>query len=221
MRNGTITAVGKVVGMAGLLALALAAAAAAQVNPPVASNVPAPLQQQPSVFGGRFAIFATGSFQMAAATTANGVPLSTTNVAGWQLGIRAHFNDYNAFEFRFSFAQPTQTYGSNLIVKATDTNYSLDYVRTIPLEGAIRPFFLGGVSIIHYVPTGANNTVGAGPQIRPGIDYGAGLDWKLTNQLSLRIEYREILYRIPDFGLIGISQWNRMPIPDIGLQWHF
>ncbi|MGH9474908.1 MAG: outer membrane beta-barrel protein [Terriglobales bacterium] len=184
--------------------------------------MPQPLQQQPSVFGGRFAIFAAGSYQTAAATQSNGgVPLSTTNVAGWQLGLRVHGNDYNAFEFRFSFAQPTQTYGSNLSVRFSEETYSLDYVRTIPLEGSIRPFFLGGVSIIHYIPVGANNTVGSGPQVRPGIDYGAGLDWKLTPQLSLRIEYRGIIYRLPDFDLIGISQWNHMPVPDVGLEWHF
>ncbi len=205
-----------------LLVLGLGVGAAAQVNPPVASNVPAPLQQQPSIWGGRFELFAVGSYETPLAATANSYPLSTSNVAGWQIGARIHGNDTNAFEFRFSFAQPLQTYGNqNLIVKATDTTYSMDYVRTMPLQGSIRPFFLGGVSVIHYVPTGGNNTAGASPQIRPGIDYGAGIDWKLTSQLSLRIEYREILYRIPDFALIGISQWNRMPIPDIGLAWHF
>ncbi|MGH9485442.1 MAG: hypothetical protein ACRD1F_10330, partial [Terriglobales bacterium] len=155
---------------AALLGLGLAGSAWAQVNPPVASNVPQPLQQQPSIWGGRFEIFAAGSMQFAKATTANSEALSTTNVGGFQIGALVHGNDSNAFEIRFSFAQPKQTYGSNLSVKASDYTYSMDYVRTIPAQGSLRPFFLGGVSVIHYEPTGNNNTPGAGPQLRPGID---------------------------------------------------
>ncbi|TAN20521.1 MAG: hypothetical protein EPN33_15230 [Acidobacteria bacterium] len=208
-------------GVIALVAFGLAGSAGAQVNPPVATNVPQPGQQSPSVWGGRFAILAAGSMQFAKATTANSNALSTTNVGGFQLGVEVFGNDSNAFEFRYSFARPTQTYGSNLSVKFNDQTYSMDYVRAIPTQGSIRPFFLGGVSVIHYVPTGGNNTPGAGPQVRAGIDLGAGLDWKLTSQLSLLLEYRDIIYRVPDFGLIGIKKWNNMPIPDVGLAWHF
>ncbi|MGH9466804.1 MAG: outer membrane beta-barrel protein [Terriglobales bacterium] len=208
-------------GVIALAGLGLGVGARAQVNPPIAKNVPTPEQQAPSVWGGRFVVIASGSMQFASATTANSEPLSTTNVAGFQLGLLTHINQYNAFEFRVSGAEPRQTYGSNLFATSFNTTYSFDYVFTDPTGDWWRPFLLVGASYLKYHPVGSNNTAGAGNQNRPGIDYGGGLDFLIRKNISLRVEYREILYKVPDFDLININKWNRMPIPDIGLAWHF
>ncbi|MGH9395153.1 MAG: hypothetical protein ACRD1E_13350, partial [Terriglobales bacterium] len=116
---------------AAALALGLTCAAAwGQVNPPIAPNVPSPLAQVPSPYGGNFELFLAGSMQFARATVANGQPVSTTNVAGAQLGLRYHVTDYNAVELRYSFAQPLQTYGSNLRAKSRANEISFDYAWT-------------------------------------------------------------------------------------------
>jgi|GEM_PF-3456768 len=203
------------------VALAMTTAALGQVNPPVASNIPPPFAKQPSVFGGSFELFAGGSMEFARATQANGKAISTTNVGGFQTGLRYHLTDNHAFEFRYSWAEPLQTYGTNLFVKSRENTFSIDYVYTFLSDHRIRPYLLAGYSIIHYVAILPQSSPGAFNQIRPGYDYGVGLDWKISNTWSLRTEYRGIIYHIPDFNLIYIGAWNHRPVPDIALVYHF
>lgn len=203
------------------MVLAMAMAALGQVNPPVASNIPPPFAKQPSVFGGSMEVFAGGSMQFARATTANNNAISTTNVGGFQVGVRYHLTDHHAFEFRYSYAQPEQSYGLNLHVKSHQNTYSIDYAFTFLSDRKIRPFLLGGYSIVHYVAVLPESSPGAFNQVRPAIDYGAGIDWKISKSWSVRAEYRALYYHIPDFNLIYIGKWNNMPIPDVALVYHF
>lgn len=204
------------------LALGLLAGAGAQgVNPPVAPNLPPPGNDNSTTYGGPLELFVGGSMQFAKATTANSVSLNTSNVAGGQAALRYHVNDWNAVEFRFAMAEPTQLYGTSTTVKSLARELSFDYALTFPTDGFVRPFFLGGLGTIHYKPTGGTNTPGAVAQNKITLIYGGGLDFKISTHFSLRAEYRGLFYRVPDFGLIGISKWNHMVEPDAGLVWHF
>ncbi|HXR97677.1 MAG TPA: outer membrane beta-barrel protein [Terriglobales bacterium] len=205
------------------LSLALIAGAAAQggVNPPVATNVPPPANSNSSAWGGASELYFAGSFQAAKATVANGVNVSTTNVAGAQIAYRYHVTDYNAVEVRVAFAQPTQTYGPTVIVHTRAYEMSMDYAWTVPSDGFFRPFLLGGWGILHYTPLANGSTPGSITQNKATLIYGGGVDAKLKGSLSLRLEYRGLVYRVPDFGQIGISKWNHMPEPDAGIVWHF
>jgi len=204
-----------------LASLGLATVAWAQVNPPVAPNVPPPLSQQPSLYGGNWELFLGGSYSTARATLANGNTVSTTNVPGAQLSLRYHVTDTNAVELRWNLSEPLQTYGPTLRVKSRANEFEFAYVWTYPSEGSIRPFLLGGASLIHYAPVGSASTPGAASQVRPAIVYGGGLDFKISSKWSARAEYRGLFYRVPDFGLIGISKWNHLPQPDFGIVYHF
>ncbi len=204
-----------------LCALALAAAAAAQANPPIAPNLPPPNQPAPSPYGGNWEIFAGGGMQFAKATTVNSQPLSTTNVVSGTFGVRYHVNDFNAVEVRYTFAQPTQTYGSNLFVKARANEFTAAYVWTYPSSGFIRPFVLGGLGFTDFTPVASQSVPGALSQRKWGLEYGGGLDFAVAKQWTVRLEYRGLFYRIPDFGFIGIKQLNHMAEPDIALVYHF
>jgi len=46
---------------------------------------------------------------------------------------------------------------------------------------------------------------GAESQTKPAFVYGGGLDWKLTNSISFRAEYRGLVYNQPDFGLSSLN----------------
>jgi len=210
----------RIVLLASLLA-GFAALATAQVNPPVASNVPPATAASTSYYGGKSEIFGGASMQFAKATLANGVSVTTTNVVGGQAGYRYHINDWNAVEIHFAVANPTQLYGPSTTVKSRAEEISGEYVVTIPTDAPIRPYFLGGYGKIHYTPTGNNNTPGAASQSRSALIYGGGLDLRFTQHLSVRLEYRGLIYRVPDFQLIGIAKWNHMPEPVAGLVWHF
>ena len=189
-------------------------------NPPVATNAPPVTATPPSLFGGNWEIFAGGFMQFAKATTANSVPLSTTNVAGPQLDLGLHVNDTTMIEIRDAMSWPVQSYGNSFQVRARLNDFAFEYV-WIPTAGSVHPFLEGGFDWLHYTPSGGNNTPGAISQNKYGADYGGGLDFALTKSLTLRLEYRGLIYRVPDFGLIVISKWNHMPEPDAGLVWHF
>ncbi|HUX66193.1 MAG TPA: outer membrane beta-barrel protein [Terriglobales bacterium] len=203
------------------LGLAMAAAAAAQVNPPVAPNIPPPGATPPSPFGGNSEIFVGGGFTFPKATTANANPVATTNVASLDFGYLYHVTDNSAFELHVGFWRPVQVYQTTTSVQARDNEITFNYVWTYPTDGFIRPFFLGGVGVIRYSPSGANNPPQAASQQRAVVVYGGGLDFRLSHSWSIRAEYRGLLYRVPDFTLISISKWNHTPAPDIGLVYHF
>lgn len=200
--------------------LGLALVAGAQVNPPVAPNLPPPGVTQTSPYGGNFELFLGGFYEAAKATSANSVGISTSNVPGAELDLRYHVSDFNAVDFRYSLAQPTQSYG-NLTVKSLASEYTTDYAWTYPSEGPIRPYLLGGLGVIHYLPRGSNNPPGTAGQTKFTLVYGGGLDFALNKQWSIRAEYRGMVYRIPDFALISISKWNHMPEPALGIVFHF
>lgn len=201
--------------------LALAAGAAAQANPPVAPNLPPPNQPEPSPYGGNWEIYVGAGMQFAKATTANSQPLSTTNVVSGQFGLRYHISDFNAIDLRFTFAQPTQTYGSNLFAKARAKEFTAAYVWTYPASGPIRPFLLGGLGFTDYTPLASQSTPGTIPERKWQLEYGGGFDVVVSKQWTVRLEYRGHFYRIPDFGLIGIKQLNHMAEPDLALVYHF
>lgn len=190
-------------------------------NPPVATNAPSPYGGGPSPYGGNWEFFVGGSMQFARARSVNSVPLSTTNVIGPQIGLRLHLNDYNAIEVRDNMAWPVQSYGNSFKVRARSNEFAFDWLYTEPTAGAVRPFLLAGVSWFRFSPTGSGNTPGAISQNKWGLDYGGGLDFGLTKHLSLRVEYRGVLYKVPDFGLIVISNINHLAEPDAGIVWHF
>ena len=43
--------------------------------------------------------------------------------------------------------------------------------------------------------------LGADRQAKPALVYGGGADFGISDHLALRLEYRGLVYRRPDFGL--------------------
>lgn len=190
-------------------------------NPPVATGIPLPTAPQPSIYGGKWEAFVGGSMQYARATTANEVAVNTANVAGGQAALRYHASDWNALELRYSIAWPTQTYGFTGTVHSRSWQVDFDYVLTVPTESRFKPFLEGGIGLITYTPVGANNPSTAVSERRAAANYGGGFNIGLRGSLDLRVEYRGVLFHVPDFGGIRISNWNHMAVPDVGLVWHF
>jgi len=88
--------------------------------------------------------------------------------------------------------------------------------------------------------TGAGNLEGGGlvfnptgnrGGVVPGADthakglfvYGGGADFPITNHLSLRTEYRGLVYGAPDFGLKSLhtSAVTHTAQPSVGITFHF
>jgi len=62
------------------------------------------------------------------------------------------------------------------------------------------------VGTLVFDPTLAGSFIsGATSQAKPAFVYGGGLDYRVTNHVFLRTEYRGFVYNRPDFGLSSLN----------------
>jgi opacity protein-like surface antigen len=96
-------------------------------------------------------------------------------------------------------ACPAQIMYSHYSVSANAHEFTADWVPTGHIA-KIRPFGLLGMGLLWVQPTGSqSSTPGLFPSSSHGfvLVYGAGLDWKTTRHIGLRLQYRGNLYRGP------------------------
>ena len=80
-----------------------------------------------------------------------------------------------------------------------------DFLAYATKEGSrIRPFAAGGVQFTNFVPPGSSASQGGG-QTKFGLNYGAGIKFKITSLFGIRFDYRQYWMGKPGFGLPGIS----------------
>jgi hypothetical protein len=64
---------------------------------------------------------------------------------------------------------------------------------------------VAGISAVIFSPS-LNGGQNVPFQVRPGANFGAGVDYPLlTNNFGLRLQYRGLYYEAPDFGLAKLS----------------
>ncbi len=71
-------------------------------------------------------------------------------------------------------------------------------------RGHWEPFFLGGGGILAFGPNnstidGITTAIGAVRQIQPAVLYGVGTDYRISQFVALRLQYRGLFYKPPDF----------------------
>jgi opacity protein-like surface antigen/flagellar motor protein MotB len=112
--------------------------------------------------------------------------------------------------------QPNFSFGNRIY------QYSLNpIIYFTPRGSKIRPFVTAGISALNYNPTDTgtanarlitNAPFGArnlDDDLKPGLNYGGGLKWHLTDHFGLRFDVRGIssknpTYRIPDYSTTGV-----------------
>jgi hypothetical protein len=194
-----------------------------------------------SVNGGAgFTNTASGNFVQQSATTG-------ANVFGT---IRFKFRPRHSFIFNYGRSNNSQTFqaGDNFHVMNTISEYTGAYMFS-PLHnpGRFDPFFLAGGGGLSFDPSTtwvffpdlANGTpnhvqvnLGAVKQTQLAFLYGLGVDYRLPKvpRLALRLQYRGLLYKAPDFKVDGTAgggvsfftgSRGHMAEPSIGLVFRF
>ena len=122
--------------------------------------------------------------------------------------VRYHFNHLHAVELNLGhtrnsqiFTVPPDTY--RIITDIFE--YSGAYVLTPFATKKWQPFLFGGAGGLHF---GVGNTyidtiqvsLGTSSQTALAFLYGGGTDYRLLSHLSLRLQYRGLMYKNPDFG---------------------
>ena len=150
----------------------------------------------------------TGSFT--GDTNSHDVFQQSTNSGGFLLGYRRHFNSWLAADANYGWNRNTQEYFAPSGFAAVRSNVheiSGDLALTLPFKIArLRPYVLAGVGALIFDPRDSVGVPGfADTQTKPTFLYGGGVDYDLVHNVALRVGYRGLVYKAPDFGVGGLN----------------
>jgi opacity protein-like surface antigen len=164
---------------------------------------------------------AFGSFVKS--TTNTGIENKATNSGGVLGSYRYFFNDHNGVEANYGYSLNTQSYGLTsgvLGVKSYSHEISAAYVFRIPMR-KFTPFVLAGAGGLIFDP---KDFAGASSQARAAFVYGGGADFKLSQHVFVRAEYRGFVYNSPTNDLTGLAGADRITHraePSLGFGYRF
>jgi outer membrane immunogenic protein len=167
----------------------------------------------------------TGNFQKDASGL--GVTDSPTYSGGVLANYRYYFNGWSAIEFNYSYTRFTQNYfpSGGSITQAKAQEFTLAYVNTLGTRPStrIRPFVEAGTGGLIFSPVPAGSTVDGLTQDRAVFLFGAGAEWRATPRISLRVGYRGLVYKAPDFAVSTqvTNATTLMSEPYVGVAFRF
>jgi opacity protein-like surface antigen len=162
----------------------------------------------------------------------NGTILNPTNNYGFLGQLRYRFSRYVSIEGSYGRIRNSQIYtvGPNEYrIDGTVSEYS-GSVLVSPIETSKAEIFvLAGIGGLRFNPnqTSINGfavPVAAITQTKPAFIYGGGLDYKVfTQHVAVRLQYRGLYYRAPDFKFRGFftGDSGHMAEPSVGLVFKF
>lgn len=185
-------------------------------------------------------------------TSGNGVTHSATDGANIFGTFRVRFrkSGHHSLIFNYGRAKDSQIYQStdDFHVLSNVSEFTGAYMYSFSAKGRFEPFFLAGGGGLRFspdstwvffpdLPDGTHNrvqiNVGAKTQSQLAFLYGLGVDCRLPrfSRFSVRLQYRGLLYKAPDFGVTTASTGSgltfftggrgHMAEPSVGLVFHF
>ena len=152
----------------------------------------------------------TGSFTKD--STGNGTLQRGTETGGFLVGYRYHFNRWLAAETVYGYNRNTQEFFAPTGLSRIQANVHQatgGFVIKLPTPARLRfsPYLLAEGGALVFDPT--NNRFGTVPgaqrQATGVFAYGGGADFPIVKHVSLRAEYRGLVYSAPDFGLTSLN----------------
>jgi opacity protein-like surface antigen len=138
---------------------------------------------------------------------------------------RFRFNRMHGIEVNFGRTGDSQIYvlpPDNFRVQARINEYSGAYVFSPFHFQKLDPFVFAGGGALRFSPgntyiDGFQNTFGATRQTVMAFLYGGGVDYSVWRSLSLRLQYRGLIYRQPTFNLPQFYTGGRGQMPELSL----
>jgi outer membrane immunogenic protein len=173
--------------------------------------------QEEATYKNDVAVQAFGSF--VTGTTQNGIEQTASNSGGVLASYRFFFNRNNGVEVDYGYSLNTQNYAGQGVGSYSHEG-SAAYVFRLPRRHW-SPFVLAGVGGLVFDP---KNFAGASAQGRAAFVYGGGADFKLSQHIFVRAEYRGLVYNSPTFdlpALNGLDRTTHRAEPSIGFGFSF
>ena len=163
-------------------------------------------------------------------TTGRDTTQRGTENGGFLVGYRYHFNRWLAAEGVYGYGRNTQQYfaPSGLSRIQADIHQATGgLVVTLPSPARFRisPYVLAEGGALIFNPTGNpfGSVAGAQRQSVGVFVYGGGADFPIVKHVSLRAEYRGLVYNAPDFGLndLNANRVTHAAQPSAGIVFRF
>ncbi len=200
----------RVVVVAMVIALGLTLAASAQEN--------------------RSEISLQGGGLFTSSTMGNGTAYSATESGGVLGTYRYHLSRWISVEGAYGYSVNTQKYSLSagaFRIQSGIHDFTGSLVLNLPSHrhSRINPYLLAGGGALRFAPTNDqfNTLSGAQGQTRGAFVYGAGINYGIYKGLSLRAEYRGLVYSTPDFGFgaLATNAVTHTAVPTVGLSFRF
>jgi outer membrane immunogenic protein len=142
----------------------------------------------------------------------NGIRQHTTDSGGVLASYRYHFNRWLAADGSYGYTRNTQqnfTSDGEFAVQSNVHQVTGALVVTSPnkVAGSITPFGLVGAGAVVFDPTQnlGGFLFGDRRQTKAAFVYGGGADINITDHLAVRLGYRGLVYKRPDFELFPLD----------------
>jgi outer membrane autotransporter protein len=160
----------------------------------------------------------------------NGTAYSATETGGFLATYRYHMNRWVSLEGAYGYEVNSQKYGlssGGFRIQSGINQLTGSLVLNLPNRGHSRfnPYILAGGGALIFEPTGNqfDTFSGAQGQAKGVFTYGVGVNYALSKRISMRAEYRGLVYDPPDFGF-GILVTNSVTqtmVPSVGFTYRF
>ena len=169
-----------------------------------------------------------GMFPMS--TSGNGTSYSATESGGVLGTYRYHLNHWISVEGAYGYNMNTQKYAlasSAFRIQTGIHQFTGNVVLNLPSRhhSRLNPYLLAGGGALLFEPTSNQlNTISATQSETRGVfSYGAGFNYGIYKALSLRAEYRGLVYNTPDFGFgaLATNSVTHTAVPTAGLSFRF
>ena len=140
-----------------------------------------------------------------------GVSRTATDTGGFLVGFRYRFNPWVAVEGNYGYARNTQNFltGTGLSgIQANTHEATGAFVLTPPVSvPRLRPYVLAGTGALVFDPTENRGgfVPGAQQQAKAAFVYGGGVDYDFSRHVALKLEYRGLVFKSPDFEIKSLD----------------
>jgi opacity protein-like surface antigen len=162
--------------------------------------------------------------------TGNGNLQRGTQTGGFLVGYRYHFNRWLGAEAVYGYDRNTQQFFTPAGFSRIEANVHQatgGFVFSLPSSPRLRisPYLLAEGGALVFDPTNNNfgTLLGAQRQSTGVFVYGGGADLPVVRHISLRAEYRGLVYSTPDFGVrnINTNAITHVAQPSAGIVFRF
>lgn len=140
-------------------------------------------------------------YQMTSSASGNSISVKATHSAGAAAFLRHSYHWWLGYEAGYAVSRYTNYYsGQPLAVQTNMHEIAGSYYVHGPSALGLQPFATVGGSAIFFSPS-LNGGQNVPWQLRPGVNFGVGANLPLfTSHFGLRVQYRGVYYKTPDFG---------------------